>query len=302
MVLAVDLGQSGARLRWDGGNFESPRAKRVDESTLDALADIFREVQIFYGGTLHSDIVCLSLTSLYGDVPDPRPYGELAGKFFSANQVAVMDDGLAGFVGALGTDNGVVLSIGSGVVAIADHQGQFAHSDGLGHLFGDLGGGFWLGRQGLARALASRQGREIDDELLAHLHLEMTQHDELESVTGQEAYQLCVSAAKTVLEAAHEKIESALAIRALGVHHLVQTVLSAWINAGGGVEEPLSLSLLGGLSRDSEYAGLIVEGVATLLPNSTLVPARGDHLDGAVAVASTMNQDVHPLLRWWSKT
>ena len=161
MVLAVDLGQSGTRMRWADGHFESSRAKRADESPLEVLRDVFEEVVEFHG-VIRSDLVVMSLTGIYGHVPDPQPYGELVAEFFAAKNVAVIDDGLAGLIGALGTKDGVALSVGSGVVAVAGRQGKFSHADGLGHVFGDIGGGFWLGKHGLERALATRQGREDD--------------------------------------------------------------------------------------------------------------------------------------------
>ena len=61
-----------------------------------------------------------------------------------AKEVAVIDDGLAGFVGALGGRNGVVLSVGGGVVSIGGIDGHYAHRDGLGNTFGDEGSGFWI--------------------------------------------------------------------------------------------------------------------------------------------------------------
>ena len=158
MVLAVDLGQSGARFRTTDTEFTSKRSKLAQESTLDVLNDLFIEAQEKLGSTFQSDVVALSLTGVYGDVGDPKPYGQLAAKYFGAKSVAVIDDGLAGYFGALGNNDGVTLSIGSGTVAIAGRRGSYSHADGLGHIFGDLGGGFWLGKAALERVLATQEG------------------------------------------------------------------------------------------------------------------------------------------------
>ena len=162
MVLAVDLGQSGARVRWEKGEHASSRAKRAAETPVQVLRDIFTEVSELHGKSLHDETVAMSLTGLYGNLTDPTPYGELANEFFGATSVAVIDDGLAGFMGALGSEDGVALSVGGGVVAVGGRRGKFAHADGLGHIFGDEGSGFWLGKHGLERVLATRQGRESD--------------------------------------------------------------------------------------------------------------------------------------------
>jgi N-acetylglucosamine kinase-like BadF-type ATPase len=299
MVLAVDLGQSGARLRWATGEHFSQRAKQARESPLDVLHDIFTEVASLNGQNLQADVVALSLTGIYGDAPDPEPYGRLASKFFGATQVAVIDDGLAGYVGALGREDGVVLSVGSGVVAVGGRRGKFAHADGLGHIFGDDGGGFWLGKHGLKRALATRQGRESDFILLEYLSEVIAQYDDLESKTGAEAQALCISTAKTVLEAADNNISSAVAIRDRGAEQLAKTVAAAWTKAEGLRNEGLSLALLGGISHSRTYEESIRRKVSYLLPQARLAPTKGNHLDGAIAITTSMKGDLLPLLRWW---
>lgn len=301
MVLAVDLGQSGTRVAWNDGHFESTRAKRADESPLEVLRDVFDELSEFHGGAIQSELVALSLTGIYGDVPDPTPYGLLAEEYFRATDVAVIDDGLAGLIGALGTEDGIALSVGSGVVAVAAHQGTFSHADGLGHVFGDIGGGFWLGKHGLERALATRQGRAEDAQLLAFLSDEISQFDQLESNTDSEAHWLCISSAKKVLEAAENKIPGAVEIRNRGARELANTVRAAWISAGGTKEELCSLALLGGLSRNRGYEEEISQSVLNLLPRTHMVAVAGTHLDGAISIATLMKEDHPPLLRWWHK-
>lgn len=302
MVLAVDLGQSGTRIRWSDGHYESTRAKRPNESSLDALRDVFEEVAEFHEGPLRSDLVALSLTALYGSVPDPLSYGELASEYFAATDVAVIDDGLAGLIGALGTADGVTLSVGSGVVAVAGYKGNFSHADGLGHIFGDTGGGYWLGRQGLERALATRQGREDDIELLAFLKDEINEFDQLQSNVDEVAHALCISTARKMLEGAELDIAGALTIRNHGARALAKSVKAAWLGAGGALVKPFSLALLGGLSRNRGYEEVITNSVLRLLPTVQFSPVRGNHLDGAIAIATTMKEDAPPLLRWWHKS
>jgi len=95
MVLAVDLGQSGARFKSSDSQFTSKRAKQAHESTLDVLNDLFAEAQENFCPTFQSDVVALSITGVYGDVGDPKPYGVLASKYFGAKSVAVVPTGSA---------------------------------------------------------------------------------------------------------------------------------------------------------------------------------------------------------------
>ena len=71
-----------------------------------------------------------------------------------ASRHVMAGDALTSFVGASGGRAGVVVAAGTGAVAVAaDAQGRWARSDGLGHLVGDWGSGYWIGREGLARAI-----------------------------------------------------------------------------------------------------------------------------------------------------
>jgi N-acetylglucosamine kinase-like BadF-type ATPase len=74
-------------------------------------------------------------------------------------RVVVASDAAAWYLAALGTSPGVVAAVGTGTVALAS-DGHTAHQvDGWGHLLGDEGSGFAVGRAGLASALRSFDGR-----------------------------------------------------------------------------------------------------------------------------------------------
>lgn len=66
--------------------------------------------------------------------------------------------------------HGYAIIAGTGAVAIGRSPGHQAWtSDGRGFLFGDVGGGFWIGREALARALAALDGRGEPTELVGAL-------------------------------------------------------------------------------------------------------------------------------------
>ena len=301
MVLAVDLGQSGARFRTAETEFTSKRSKLAHESTLDVLNDLFIEAQEKLGTTFHSDVVALSITGVYGDVGDPKPYGQLASKYFGAKSVAVIDDGLAGYFGAVGNNDGVVLSIGSGTVAIAGRRGSYSHADGIGHIFGDLGGGFWLGKSALERVLATLEGRDDATFLTEFFESEIKTYESLKSHTDAKAHLLCINAAKTLLEAAETKNTDAITIRDKGAEYLAKTIRAAWTNVGGMRNEGISIALLGKLAENKGYAESIRRRTSSLLPQITLIEPQGNHLDGAIFIAEHVPEDIEPLLRWWHK-
>lgn len=293
MVLSVDLGQSGSRIRMGDISISTTRGKLAGEHPLSALRSIFESA-----AKLSSDVVSLSCTGFNGIVSDPKPYGALCNEFFGATKTALIDDGLAGFIGALHGRNGVVLSIGGGVVSVGGRDGVFAHRDGLGSTFGDEGSGFWLGKLGITKALAARQGRSSDIDMIATFKSQLAAFDELESKNGTDAATLAISSAQTLLDAADNGVRTAIDIRNEGANLLAQTVIATWLGTGGTRDGVLEIAIQGGASRNNNYVKAIQSCIALELPNARFVSAEGDNLDGAKWIGENMLIDSPPLLRW----
>ena len=293
MDLVVDLGQSGARIRI--GDVITPlnSPKRGTETVVDALVRVFDQVP-----AQDFDTVFLSLTGLFGDVKDPNPYGELCAKYFNAKNVCVMDDGIAAYVGALGDRSGIALALGGGVVAVSAHAGRFGHADGKGAIFGDLGGGFWVGQSGLRRAIATLDGRDDAYDLVELLQDELSQYAGLSDMTGAPAATLCISAARTVALGAENGLSNAQEILTTGASFLAKTVRAAWHKVGQDAGVVPALALLGGVAKSPFYAQAIHAAVAALMPCDFVSPA-SDHLAGAPVAGRLYPEGVSPLLKWW---
>jgi N-acetylglucosamine kinase-like BadF-type ATPase len=297
MTLVVDLGQSGSRVRIEGKQIDSERGKLNGEAVIDSLRAVFQNLP-----KSQLETAALACTGFNGIVSDPQPFFALCNEFFGAKKVAVIDDGLAGFVGALGGSNGVVLSIGGGVVSVGGNNSRFAHRDGLGSTFGDEGGGFWLGKLGLTRALGIRQGRGNDQVLLGAFKDQVFEFDALKVKNAAEASTLAITSAKNLLSAADAGSPTAIAIRNEGAALLAQTVIATWLGAGGSLDDAPEIAIQGGPSKNPAYVSAIQSNISHSLPQAKFVSARGDNLDGALWIAKNMSQDAEPLLRWASKT
>ena len=292
-VLAVDLGQSGTTVRLDGREILSTRGKLAGESTLEALRAVFTSIE-----TLKADCVALSCTGLYGVVSEPEKYLALCKEFFGATEVAVIDDGFAAFVGALNGRDGVALTIGGGVVSIGGLNGKFAHRDGLGSTFGDEGGGFWLGKAGITKALAVRQGRGDDPEMADYFKDEIAKYFDLTVRDGSDAQSLAINCAQKVLEAADAGVSTATAIVDEGAFLLAQTVVATWLGCGGSKSDSPEIVIQGGPARNATYVTKIGLEINAKLPNAVIVQSAGDNLDGAKWIAQNMNSDAPPLMMW----
>ena len=292
-VLAVDLGQSGCRIRQGDFEVSSDRGKLAGEMPLPALRAVFESAQ-----KLSADVVSLSCTGFNGIVLEPEKYGALCAEFFGATKVAVIDDGFAGFVGALNGRNGVVLSIGGGVVSVGGHNGNFAHRDGYGSTFGDEGGGFWLGKLAITKALGIRQGRGDDQEMLTYFADECISYDSLSVKNGTDAATFAIKTAQKVLDAADAGVSTATAIVDEGAFLLAQTVVATWYGSGGSKSESPEIVIQGGIARNATYATKIALEINAKLPHAVIVKSAGDNLDGALWIANNMPQDAPPLMQW----
>jgi len=296
-MLAVDLGQSGSRIRTAETLINSTRGKLAGEPPLSSLRAVFESIE-----KLEADTVALSCTGFRGTVIDPQPFLALCNEFFEATKVAVIDDGLAGYIGALGGGNGVVLSIGGGVVSVGRNDTHFAHRDGLESTFGDEGGGFWLGKLGLTRALGIRQGRGDDQILLDAFKDQVLAYDALAIKNASDAASLAIASAKHLLAAADAGSPTAIFIRNEGAALLAQTVIATWLGAGGSQDDATEIAIQGGPSKNSGYVSAIQSNISHSLPKAKFVAARGDNLDGALWIANNMPNDAEPLLRWAVKS
>ena len=292
-VLAVDLGQSGCRIKQGDVLITSDRGKLVGEAPLASFKAIFESIE-----KLTADVVSLSCTGFNGVVQNPESFGELCAQYFGATKVAVIDDGFAGFVGALNGRNGVVLSIGGGVVSVGGNEGKFAHRDGLGSTFGDEGGGFWLGKLAITKALGIRQGRGDDQEMLDYFAAECAAFDALEVKNNAEAATLAIRTAKKVLDAADAGVSTATAIVDEGAYLLAQTVVATWYGCGGTKADSPEIVIQGGPARNATYATKIALEINAKLPNAVVVKSAGDNLAGATWIANNLRQDAPPLLLW----
>ncbi|CAB4655684.1 unannotated protein [freshwater metagenome] len=298
-VLAIDLGQSGTSIRLGDFSSQTPRGKHAGENTLDALRAAIESIEL--PEKISADCVVLSCTGLYGQVPNPQKYLELCSKFFGATKVAVIDDGFASYVGALKGQDGVVLTIGGGVVSIAGLKGQYSHRDGLGSTFGDEGGGFWLGRNAISKALASLQNRIFDQRMHEYFKDEITAYYELDVRDGSQAQILAINTAKKVLAAADLGIPSAVAIANKGAFLLAQTVISTWQGVEGDSTDEMKFVVQGGPAKNKNYVDAILRNVSEKLPNTKLVESAGNNLDGAAWIAEHLPNNVPPFLKWASK-
>lgn len=289
----MDIGQSGSRAKIGEQTISLAHSKIASEGLIQTLEKIYSELE-----REKFQKVYLSLTGLQGNVGDQTPFGKLTNSYFGSSEVAVMDDGIAAYAGAVGNRSGVVLTLGGGVVAISGRDNRFGHGDGKGPIFGDFGGGFWIGQTALRKAIATAEGRDTAFDLVKLLAHELKLHEALSDKTGVEASRLCINSAQSVCLGAESGNASALEILKEGAEHLAKTVNAAWKKVDPDNSTVPVIAYLGGLSKSAKYTSLISEEISRLLKYELVQPI-GDHLLGAPLVAERFPEGVDPLLKWW---
>ncbi|MFJ6415870.1 N-acetylglucosamine kinase [Paeniglutamicibacter sp. NPDC091659] len=283
-ILSIDAGQSGMRVRLraaDGTSRELSRpGVRTDSDVITQLAAAIDSI------AAEPDMV-LGAANVGTSGVDFRP--ELAGRLkglvpaLASASVRVAHDSISGYLGSAGTELGVTTAVGTGVVTLGVGDGGVHRVDGWGHLLGDCGSGFWIGRAGLEAAMRAYDGRGESTVLL----------DDLIALFGEPAgaylriqsdpdrVRSVASFARVVLDAAEagDAVASDVAMHA--ANELYTSMDAALRQAGFAMEDAPVVCWTGGVVRSQVLAQALVRRFAAQWPNARLLPALGDPLDGS---------------------
>ncbi|MFJ7150200.1 N-acetylglucosamine kinase [Streptomyces sp. NPDC100445] len=207
--------------------------------------------------------------------------------------VALAADAVTAYVGALGPRPGVVLTAGTGLIAVGTDLREWRRADGWGHLLGDCGGGAWIGRAGLEAALRAHDGRDGGSApLLAGAERQFGQVRGLPGMLYPRTDRPAVLAsfAPRVAACAADDPVAADILRA-AARHMAES--AAAVCPADGTP---GLALTGGLfSMGDPLLVPLGEELAGRLPHARRVPAEGDPLDGSVRIAGALAADRFPL-------
>jgi N-acetylglucosamine kinase-like BadF-type ATPase len=258
-ALLIDGGQSGCRAAYvvDGVTVDRAAGPGLprDRRDFGVLGELMRD---------DVDVVAAGLTGFRGDA------GAVAAAL-PAPRVLVSDDAVTAHLGALGGEPGVVVAAGTGAIALAVDE-VAARADGWGTRLGDDGGGYWIGRRGLALALRCHDGRGGSAELLRRAH-ERYGLDIVAAVyDARDPVAAIAGFARDVADAAHAGDERAREIWADAGRELAHTASAAARRVG--IDGPFSYA--GGLFAAGE---LLLEPFRAALGG--VQEPLGDALDGA---------------------
>ncbi len=281
-LLALDGGQSGIRtlLRDADGPRPGPQFPGI-RSDLGLLGQV-REIVLATLDGVHADVVALGLSGLGGEDTAKELKTLLGG---SVGCVLMAHDATTSYLGALGPREGAVVASGTGAVTLAVGPEAVRRVDGWGHLLGDAGSGFWIGREALSAvlrahdqrgeptALTQRAVKEFGD--LAELYLELQADPSRVSriaswarVVSELAPEDGVCERISLAAGCELATSVASGLRSVGAEHFASAVGNVFLN-------PL-------------VASSFREHLATLVPGVTVLSPAGSGLDGAARLPEVL--------------
>jgi N-acetylglucosamine kinase-like BadF-type ATPase len=180
---------------------------------------------------------------------------------------ALDTDAVAAHWGAFNGGPGVVLSAGTGAIALGLDEGEKFYSDGWGPLLGDEGSGYWIGLESLRTVCRAHDGRAprttLAQTILHELHLSeahqlvpMLQGGKLEREKIAELARVVLTSAEAGIGAAVEIREQAIAHLALSVAAVTHSMLSRRrdrVAPASAESMDLAIALRGGLFDDDFF-------------------------------------------------
>lgn len=278
-VLALDGGQSGMRtlLRDVDGTRPGPEFAgiRSDQPLLPQLRDIIL-------ATLEgerADTVALGVSGL-GDGDTAAHLRDLLGD--AVGTVLLAHDSTTSYLGALGPREGAVVASGTGAVTLAVGPDSVRRVDGWGHLLGDAGSGFWIGREALSAVLRAHDHRGEPTALTALAVSEFGDLSQLYLQVQADPGRVAriASWARRVSELAPKDSVCARISSAAGE----QLAMSAATGLTSVRAEPVA-STVGNVFLNPLVASSFADHLSQRLPGVQIVAAAGSGLDGAATLA-----------------
>lgn len=100
------------------------------------------------------------------------------------HNLCIVGDQVAALRGALGPDPGILLIAGTGSIAIGQGSGDTARAGGFGHLVGDEGSGYALGKIFLAETLKAFDGQRAHSPLTQAITDRLSSNDPIAEIMG----------------------------------------------------------------------------------------------------------------------
>lgn len=294
-ALAIDAGQTGMKVRVhrDGARVldRVMPGVRTHEPLLPQLAAVARTVADETGDSF--EVISTGVSGLTSRESDAAALMALLTDL-GARRVILAHDSVTSFLGTLGDARGAVVAAGTGVVTLAVGRSAVARVDGWGNIMGDIGSGYWIGREGLDAAMRAYDGRGDETALLDMLRERWpdpaSAYIDLQSDSRR--ISVVASFAEHVAKLApSDTVAARICLRA--ARELTVSVVTALTRVASDPDDEPVVSAVGGVFRSAVIRERFEELLTESVPTVKIEPAHGDGLDGAEQLQRLVER--HPL-------
>ncbi|GAB3756726.1 N-acetylglucosamine kinase [Microlunatus parietis] len=296
--MAIDVGQTTVRVRtsWTSEVITAPGFHDPAADPVAAAFGAVRPILAAFAGSMIDDVPVVLAIGHTG-LPEPAEGLDAVAKLILAelpvvSEVRLFPDAVTAHAGALSGRAGVVVAAGTGTVCLGvDSAGRAARVDGVGHLVGDAGSAYDLGRAGLRQAVWHQERREAASALYEAARRHLLDDLDLGDDLGASLRRLCWLPDRVKLVAAFARpvIDSAQAGDQVAARLVGQAAadLAATVRACAALIEPAAedrrIACVGGMFASDALAQPF--RAALDLADWRVVPADGTVLDGTVLLA-----------------
>ncbi len=120
--------------------------------------------------------ICLGIAGVDRD-DEARTVRAIMRRIGYKSRVLVVNDALIGLVAGARDEPGIAINAGTGAIVYGRNAAfEAARAGGWGHMIGDEGSGYWIGRESLAAVMRASDGRgpetRLTSDILAHLNVD----------------------------------------------------------------------------------------------------------------------------------
>jgi len=151
-VIGIDAGgtKTSGKL-YDGDGNELQQAVtgpgNIVSSGETALENIAKCINELNPGKSHIDLLVLGMAGVTAANKVDEVHDDIAVRFPEIAEIQVINDAQLGMAAALQGQDGIYVIAGTGSVVMASAGDDVARVGGMGHILGDEGAGYWIGKQ-----------------------------------------------------------------------------------------------------------------------------------------------------------
>jgi len=200
----------------------------------------------------------------------------------SLRRVLLAHDSLTSYLGALGTGPGCVIAAGTGTICLAVGPLDVARVDGWGHIMGDAGSAYWIGRTALAAALRGYDGRR---QMTALTQMMKEAFPDIETAyldlqaDPDRVVRVASFAEQVDVLAASDRVAGNILDKAAA--HLSEAVQAGIRRVGLSGPTPPRVAAIGGVFASQRVLSRFTDYLTLQWPSFALTEAAGGGIDGA---------------------